>query len=497
MRRLLLAGAIIVAAQIVRVGDDLGLLHAGSPAFAKEGGEGAAVVAAVTVEKAAAAAVAGEAGAVAAATVAGEAGAAAAEMTAAAMSGGSGDERRRRQQRGKRGQRRRQRRRRASEDADVGRGVFGGLFGGLFGGGGGERGGRDREFRRGEIIGYGLTAEQSNALAREGFRPIGDYRLAALGQTVTRMRVPLGLSAREGLATAEALAPGATLELNDLYASEGSACAAEACWPAELVGFDHVDGNACAGAPPIAIVDTAIERRHPALAGARIVSQSFADGAGTAPAGHATAISALLVGRPGNGAGPLVPGGELLVAEAFAREEEGERADAVAVLRGLDWAVASGAKIVGLSLAGAANRALERGIEAAARQATLVAAGGNGGPNGAPAYPAAYPEVIAVAAVDARRRPYRRGTRGAYIDISAPGVQVVSADAGGGTTAWTGTSFSVPFVMAALMRARAETGGDPAAAWSLVSRDALDLGAPGRDEVYGLGLVQSPGESCR
>ena len=126
-----------------------------------------------------------------------------------------------------------------------------------------------------------------------------------------------------------------------------------------------------------------------------------------------------------------------------------------------------------------------------------MAAAGNGGPNAAPAYPAAYPGVIAVAAVDARQRPYRRGTRGAFIDVSAPGVNVTSADAKGGATEWTGTSFSVPFVMAALLRAKAETGGDRAAALALLDRTARDLGAPGRDEVYGVGLVQSPGDRCR
>lgn len=373
------------------------------------------------------------------------------------------------------------------------------LFGGLFGGDrGGDAGGRDRGFRRDQIVAYGLTPDQQGALLRAGFRPLGNYGLQALGQTITRMRVPLGLDAEEALSTAQRAAPGAVLALNHLYDAEGAQAADEAAWPSDLIGFGPLDGDACRAAPPIAIIDTGVDALHPALRGARVRFQSFVDPSeGGAAPGHGTAISALLVGRGKGQAGPLAPGAELLIAATFAQHDERQRADAVAVVRGLDWAIASGAQVIGLSFAGARNRIVELGIAAAARQAQLVAAGGNDGPTGAPAYPAAYPQVIAVAAVDARRRPYRRGTRGAYIDISAPGVGVSSADADGGTKAWSGTSFSVPFVMAALLRARAETDGDPAAARALVESRARDLGAPGRDEVFGIGLLQSPGNRCR
>ncbi|MEM7496857.1 MAG: S8 family serine peptidase, partial [Pseudomonadota bacterium] len=132
----------------------------------------------------------------------------------------------------------------------------------------------------------------------------------------------------------------------------------------------------------------------------------------------------------------------------------------------------------------------------ASGQASLVAAAGNGGRRGAPAYPAALPEVIAVGAVDQRRRAYRGGTRGGYVELAAPGVGVSSAAPGGGWQDWSGTSFAAPFVAAALLRARAETGGDAAAARALLHSRALDLGAQGRDDIYGFGLLQMPGGRC-
>jgi subtilisin family serine protease len=68
---------------------------------------------------------------------------------------------------------------------------------------------------------------------------------------------------------------------------------------------------------------------------------------------------------------------------------------------------------------------------------------GNGGKE-APAYPAAHPDVIAVTAIDADARIYKKANRGEYIDLAAPGVDVWAAKAGGGGSYRSGTSFAVP-----------------------------------------------------
>ena len=152
--------------------------------------------------------------------------------------------------------------------------------------------------------------------------------------------------------------------------------------------------------------------------------------------------------------------------------------------------------MIAMSIEGSPNSILAFGVQAAARRANLVASAGNAGPGGDPAVPAAYPHVMAVAAVDQRLRPYRNGTRGSYVEIAAPGVGITSVGLGGGNRNWTGSSFAVPYVAAALLRARAETQGDPNKARELITRSARDLGAPGRDDIYGHGLVQSPSQRC-
>ncbi len=105
--------------------------------------------------------------------------------------------------------------------------------------------------------------------------------------------------------------------------------------------------------------------------------------------------------------------------------------------------------------------------------------------------PAAYDTVVAVTAVDSSNRVFRLANRGAYLDIAAPGVGLLHAKAGGGYAASSGTSFAVPFAAtAAASLVRAQPGEDVMA---LLYQTAEDLGPPGRDEIYGYGLLRISG----
>jgi subtilisin family serine protease len=195
------------------------------------------------------------------------------------------------------------------------------------------------------------------------------------------------------------------------------------------------------------------------------------------------------------GALPLAPGAELYSADVFALEGEALRGDVTAIIAALDWMEERGVKVVNLSLMGPPNEILELGVKGAAQHGQiLLAAAGNAGPGAPAAYPGAYPGVIAVAAVDARTRPYPRNNRGSYIAISAPGVDIWGADARGGEAFWTGTSFAVPFAVAAVARDVA-TGRvrDVNDAQEMLARSAQDLGAPGRDPIFGYGLLHMNG----
>lgn len=117
-----------------------------------------------------------------------------------------------------------------------------------------------------------------------------------------------------------------------------------------------------------------------------------------------------------------------------------------------------------------------------------MAAAGNGGADGGLVYPAALPGVIAVAAVDARLRPYRDGTRGSWITLAAPGVEVwVPGRADDGGRYVSGTSFAAPFVTAWVAQRLAR--GLPVDAATLCA-NAHDVPPAGRDVQTGCGLLQ-------
>ena len=74
--------------------------------------------------------------------------------------------------------------------------------------------------------------------------------------------------------------------------------------------------------------------------------------------------------------------------------------------------------------------------------------------------------------------------------VAAPGVELLVAAPGKGADMVSGTSFAAPFLsgLAALML---EQNKDmtPQQFASAITRSALDLGQPGRDEIFGVGLA--------
>ncbi len=346
------------------------------------------------------------------------------------------------------------------------------------------------EFRADEVSALGLTPEALERLEGLGFSVISERRIGILlDQPLARLRTPAGLGAVNGLALAQAEAPGVTFDLSHLYRLSQAAQPVPVAYGSELVGF--YGGSGCAVETRIGLIDTAIAP-HPALADAAIRSNSFVDRNAETSVIHGTAIASLLVGDL-PGVLPLVPGARLYAANVFAYQGDSLRSDVTAIIAALDWMDSRRVKVVNMSLMGPPNALLERGVMAAAQRGQiLVAAAGNFGPGAPPAYPAAYGPVIAVAAVDARGRPYPRNNRGAYVEISAPGVDIWGADARGGEAFWTGTSFAVPFAVAAVARDLATSRvRDINDARDVLARSALDLGAPGRDPIFGYGLLRA------
>ena len=239
----------------------------------------------------------------------------------------------------------------------------------------------------------------------------------------------------------------------------------------------------------IGIIDSSIDRRHNAFANASITTQRFVDN-DSPPNAHGTAIASIIASNDPQALG-LAPSAQIYAAEVFDHnEQQGEFASTVSLIKALSWLMTQDVSVINISLAGPSNRLLETALTRVREKGVLaIAAAGNGGPMAQPMYPAAYPEVVAVTATDDRGRAFRLANRGEYVDIAAPGVNIRHAQAGGGFAASSGTSYAVPFVTVAAARLLQSTA-EPALMLDALYASARDIGAPGRDHIYGYGQLQ-------
>jgi serine protease len=197
------------------------------------------------------------------------------------------------------------------------------------------------------------------------------------------------------------------------------------------------------------------------------------------------------------------------------------------VAEGVDYAVnftqngQRTVKVINMSLGGDVDSAtLRAAIErAVAAGVVVVAAAGNEG-RGTVSFPASLSSVIAVGAVDARKRKTPYSNYGTALDVMAPGGDVDRDDDNDGFpdgvlqqtfspalalrgiyTSFNyffvdGTSQATPHVaaLAALLVRQGIT--DPAAVKKAIESTAEDLGATGRDDEYGYGLIR-PAEALK
>ena len=332
---------------------------------------------------------------------------------------------------------------------------------------------------RGQILAVAPSAASLAAAQAAGFRILHRETLEG-GLEAVILAPPERLNARQALKRLRKADPAGDYDFNHIYSGAGETVALPAMTAAPLVAAGFQAG----GGVRIGLVDTGVDARHPALAGARIEQRAFAPG-GVRAAAHGTAAASLLAGQAGGFRG-AAPGATVLVGDVYGTGPTGGSADAVA--RALGWMEGSGVPVVNISLVGPQNalvRAMVRRLSA--RGVLLVAAVGNDGPAAPPLYPAAWPEVISVTGVDRRDRVLPEACRGTHVDFAAPGSDMAAARPGGGYGGMRGTSFAAPLVAGRLALLR--RGRSPAQAVAALGAEARDLGPRGPDRVYGRGLV--------
>lgn len=345
---------------------------------------------------------------------------------------------------------------------------------------------------RGEIVAISPARPTLKSIRALGFKVGRTVNLKKLGLKLVVLHSPSDLDTTEALEQLRADLPDTTFELNHLFNPAGNirlagaadSFKADAPKQAEMPWSDlaPVDGAR------LGLVDLGVDTGHPALKGSKIKTAVFTGEEHTSPSAHGTAVASLLVGdTPGfHGA---ARGARLYAADVFGDSDAG--GSALAIVQALAWLAEKETPVIAMPLVGPPNKILEVALSRLQAQGILVIAPvGNAGPAQPVAYPAAYPGVVAVTATDWQGRVFISANRGDQVMFSAVGVNIPAAADPEHLIAVSGTSYAVPEVAARLLRQ--STAPDPLVADQALESlrgAATDLGVPGRDDVYGYGLV--------
>ena len=335
---------------------------------------------------------------------------------------------------------------------------------------------------RGEIMAIGLTNVARIQALRDGYTVLREERLEALDLTTVVLSPPRDMPLARAVERLRRADPQAEVGFNHVYSPAGEVTEA-AMKPSSTPSSAQAAGST----RRIGLIDTGVMATHPALASNRVTQRGFA---GPARIGaHGTAVASLLAGRSGDFRGAL-PGTTLFVADVYGQSATGGSSTSLA--QALAWMVENAVPVVNISLVGPRNILVQTAVaRAQARGVILVAAVGNDGPAAAALFPASYPGVVGVTAVTARGRVLPEAGRGAQVDLTAQGMDMAAAGMDGGYVAVRGTSFAAPLV-AGLLAGDLGNGWDgenSATALRVLSASARDLGASGRDDIYGAGWV--------
>ncbi len=211
----------------------------------------------------------------------------------------------------------------------------------------------------------------------------------------------------------------------------------------------------------VGVVDTGVDASVPQLSGRVLPGVDVVNGSGTANTdcyGHGTFVAGIIGAAQvsGTGVAGIAPDVKILPVRQANDLNDGT---ASSLAKSIVAAVNGGAKVINVSATSfTPTEELRAAVTyAQGHDVVLVASASNEAQQGNPtAYPAAYPGVIAVGAIghDGRRTGFSEV--GKYLDLVAPGVDIVSLSRGGiGHVLDDGTSYAAPFVagVAALVRA--------------------------------------------
>ena len=213
-------------------------------------------------------------------------------------------------------------------------------------------------------------------------------------------------------------------------------------------------------------------------------------------ASHGTHVTGVIAAEQDNdqGISGLAPNAKVMIVRVLNSLGTGYSSD---IAEGIVYAVDNGARVINLSLGGTGLSSMEYDAVKYAwgHGAVIVCSAGNSGDGlNTPEYPSSLPFCISVGATDPSDNIADFSTHNAFIELAAPGVDILSTTVQGQyqSDGWTGTSMSAPHVsgLAALLFSH-YPGLANWQARLLLREAAIDRGSPGWDTYYGYGRADA------
>lgn len=203
----------------------------------------------------------------------------------------------------------------------------------------------------------------------------------------------------------------------------------------------------------VAVIDTGVDTSNPDLSSGQVLNgieyltnatyDSCAGGTGNGKSdlnGHGTHVAGIISGG-GVGIRGVTPAVTILPVRVLNQFGTGNSTD---VACGIKWATDNGAKVINMSLGSTTQSASITAAVAYAitNNVTVVAASGNNAAStNAANYPAADTGVIGVGATDSNGSRASFSTFGSFVDVSAPGVGIISTCSAPYASTGSGDSF--------------------------------------------------------
>lgn len=252
--------------------------------------------------------------------------------------------------------------------------------------------------------------------------------------------------------------------------------------------WDYTQGNGVT----IAILDSGVDISHPDLQSQIVPGWNFYNNNNnvTDLYGHGTAVAGTAAAAGNNGTGVASVSFNSKIMPMRVTDDQGYGYYSL-IAQAIIAAADSGARVANVSFLGiSASSTVDSAAQyMRSKGGVVVTSGGN---TGSLRNDPVRSSITAVAATDTSDSQASFSSWGDYIDVSAPGVSIVTTMRGGSYGGFGGTSAASPVVAGVYgLMMSANPGLAPGTLDNILFESALDLGSSGWDQHYGAGRVQA------